>query len=96
LILLKSEDTVLHLEFQIQADPEIPFPMADYRLRVYRRYPQKQMRQVVIYLKPTRSELVQQTVFVIPGTRHEFEVIRLWEIPARELLAFPILYTNDE
>ncbi|MEL7037879.1 MAG: Rpn family recombination-promoting nuclease/putative transposase [Cyanobacteria bacterium J06592_8] len=89
LILLESENTVLHLEFQTQADPSIPFRMADYRLRVYRRYPQKQMRQVVIYLKPSNSELVEQTVFAIPGTRHEFEVIRLWEQPVEELLQFP-------
>ena len=89
LILLESQDTVLHLEFQTQPDPEIPFRMVDYRLRIYRRYPQKQMRQVVIYLKPTNSELVQQTVFAIEGTRHEFEVIRLWEQPVEELLQFP-------
>ncbi len=55
--------------------------MADYRLRVYRRYPNKRMHQVVIYLKPTGSELVYQASFVIPGTRHEFQVIRLWEQP---------------
>ena len=63
--------------------------MADYRLRVYRRYPGKQMRQVVIYLKPTASELVQQTAFAIPGTRHEFEVIRLWEYPSTDLVQYP-------
>ncbi len=62
--------------------------MADYRLRVYRRYPEKQMRQVVIYLKPTGSELVQQKAFTIPGTHHEFEVIRLWECPKEDLLQF--------
>ncbi len=89
LILLTSEQVVLHLEFQTQPDPDIPFRMADYRLRVYRRYPSKPMRQVVIYLKPTGSELVQQTVFDIPGTRHEFAVIRLWEVSTVELLQFP-------
>ena len=47
------------------------------------------MRQVVIYLKPTRSELVQQTTFAISGLRHEFEVIRLWEVPVAELQLAP-------
>jgi predicted transposase YdaD len=28
-------------------------------------------------------------VFAIPGTRHEFEVIRLWEVPPEALLPFP-------
>jgi predicted transposase YdaD len=37
------------------------------------------MRQVVIYLTRSNSELVYQNLFEIPGTRHEFEVIRLWE-----------------
>jgi predicted transposase YdaD len=60
--------------------------MADYRLRVYRRFPHKQMRQVVIYLTPSNSELVYQTVFEIPGMRHEFEVVRLWEQPTQPFL----------
>ena len=89
LILLQSSEVVLHLEFQTQPDEAIPFRMADYRLRVHRRYPNKDMRQLVIYLKSTGSELVQQNVFTISGMRHEFEVIRLWEKPYSELLQFP-------
>ncbi|WP_448286383.1 hypothetical protein [Phormidesmis priestleyi] len=42
-------------EFQTEPKPDIPFRMTDYRLRVYRRFPQKQMRQVVIYLQETAS-----------------------------------------
>ncbi len=89
LIMLQSEDVVLHLEFQTSPDAAIPFRMADYRLRVYRRYPNKDMRQIVIYLKETGSELVQQNSFTISGLRHEFEVIRLWEQPTTDFLQFP-------
>ena len=64
----------------------MPFRMLDYRVRVYRRFPDKAMRQVVIYLKPTRSPLVEQTSFEIAGTRHQFEVLRLWEQPVDTLL----------
>ena len=60
--------------------------MADYRLRVFRRFPNKRMRQVVIYLTRSTSALVHQTAFEIPGTRHEFEVIRLWEQPTQPFL----------
>ena len=88
LILLQSEDVVLHLEFQTSPDEAIPFRMADYRLRVHRRYPNKNMRQLVIYLKSTGSQLVQQNVFTISGMRHEFEVIRLWEEPVSDFLQF--------
>lgn len=79
LILLQSEQIILHLEFQTRPDPTIPFRMLDYRIRVYRKFPDKQMRQIVIYLLPTSSEMVYQTTFDIPNTKHEFEVIRLWE-----------------
>ncbi len=88
LILLQSDEVVLHLEFQTLPDDTIPFRMADYRLRVHRRYPHKDMRQIVIYLKSTGSQLVQQNVFTISGMRHEFEVIRLWEQPYSDFLQF--------
>lgn len=65
LILLQSDEIVLHIEFQTEAKAEIPFRMTDYRLRVYRRFPHKRMHQVLIYLQPTTSELVQQTAFVL-------------------------------
>jgi len=86
LILLASEDCILHLEFQTDPVPNMAYRMADYRLRVYRRFPQKRMKQVVIYLTPSTSERVYQTAFEIPGTRHEFEVVRLWEQPTQPFL----------
>lgn len=89
MILLQSSEVVLHLEFQTQPDEAIPFRMADYRLRVHRRYPSKDMRQVVIYLKSTGSELVRQNIFTISGMHHEFEVIRLWEQSYSDFLQFP-------
>lgn len=102
LILLQSEDVVLHLEFQTQPKRDIPFRMIDYRLRVYRRFPHKQMRQVVVYLQPTTSALVQQTTFTLENTCHNFEVIRLWEQPTPDflqapgLLPFAVLSQTDD
>lgn len=89
LILLESDKSVLHIEFQTLPKNNIPFRMLDYRVRMYRKDPTKQMRQVVIYLKQTGSELVHQTSFMMESTRHEFEVIRLWEQPASLLLQYP-------
>ena len=89
LIMLQSAEVVLHLEFQTVPDRTIPFRMADYRLRVHRKYPNKDMRQIVIYLKETGSDLVQQNSFSISGMRHEFEVIRLWEQDYANFLNFP-------
>jgi predicted transposase/invertase (TIGR01784 family) len=86
LILLNSDDLILQIEFQTEPDLTMPFRMADYRLRLHRRFPHKRVRQIVIYLNPTGSDLVYQTVFEIPGMRHEFEVIRIWEQPTEPFL----------
>jgi predicted transposase/invertase (TIGR01784 family) len=86
LILLESDQIILHLEFQNDPDPKMSFRMLDYRTRVYRRFPKKTMRQVVIYLKETSSPLVRENAFILPNTRHEYEVLRLWEIPAEKML----------
>ncbi len=48
LILLDSDDLILHIEFQTEPDPDMPFRLADYRLRIFRRFPNKQVRQIVI------------------------------------------------
>jgi predicted transposase/invertase (TIGR01784 family) len=86
-------DAVIFLEskdlLQTDPDPEIGFRMTDYRLRGFRRYPQKQMRQIVVYLRPTQSERVYQTHFELSGLRHEFEVVRLWEQPTEIFLSSP-------
>ena len=60
------------------------------------------MHQVVIYLKSTGSELVYQDSFEIPGTRHQFQVIRLWEQPeeifwqSRGLLPLAVLSQTED
>jgi len=102
LVLLASPSLVLHVEFQVEPKKDIPFRMADYRLRAYRRYPEKEMRQVVVYLRRTNSPRVKQTSFELTRTRHEFDVLRLWEQPVANfqklpgLLPFAVLaQTND-
>jgi predicted transposase/invertase (TIGR01784 family) len=89
MILLQSDDVILHIEFQTLPKEEIPFRMLDYRVRGYRRYKGKLMIQVVIYLKPTTSELAHQTSFSLENTEHQFQVIRLWEQPASLFLQYP-------
>ena len=63
--------------------------MADYRLRGYRRFPNKRMHQVVINLKETNSEVVYKTTFELEETLHRFQVIRLWEQPTEIFLQTP-------
>jgi len=89
LVLLESADLLLHLEFQVTPKPQLPFRMLDYRVRGYRRYPQKTMRQVVIYLRSSPSPLVYQDQFELENLSYRFEVIRLWEQPTEPFLATP-------
>jgi predicted transposase/invertase (TIGR01784 family) len=89
LILLQSNEIVLHIEFQTKPDENIPFRMADYRLRLYRRFPHKRVYQVVIYLEKINSELVFQDTFTLEETIHRFRVLRLWEQETEEFFNYP-------
>lgn len=86
LIFLQSEEVILHIEFQTDPKADVPFRMADYRLRLHRRYPNRRVYQVVIYLRKTNSPLVGTTTFDLPELHHEYNVIRLWEVPSEQLL----------
>ncbi|MBD2655233.1 MULTISPECIES: Rpn family recombination-promoting nuclease/putative transposase [Synechocystis] len=89
LTFLASQDVILHLEFQTRPDQAIPFRMADYYLRLYRKYPQQRIQQFVVYLLPSQDPLVGQTTFELANLRHEFTVIRLWEQPVDIFLQNP-------
>lgn len=78
-LLLQGSDVVLQVEFQTQPDPTMPRRMADYFLRIQKKFPTKQVKQVVIYLRSSQSPLVRQTQFQSQGMTHRFEVVRLWE-----------------
>jgi predicted transposase/invertase (TIGR01784 family) len=88
-ILLSALDRILHLEFQTDPDPQLPFRMADYRLRLYRKYPQRQVQQIVVYLRRSTSSWVFETEFRADELSHQFGVLRLWEQDPSSLLALP-------
>jgi predicted transposase/invertase (TIGR01784 family) len=92
-ILMQSKELILHIEFQTIPEEEIPFRMADYRLRGHRRYPDKPMHQIVVYLQKVTGKkylkLVKQTKFALEKTAHRYEVIRLWEQPTDLFMSHP-------
>lgn len=89
LVLRQTEKVVLHAEFQTSPKDDLPFRMLDYRVRVYRRYPEKKMVQVIVYLKKSNSDLVYQDYFNLENTTHKFKIIRLWEQPTELFLNSP-------
>lgn len=88
-MLLQSSAVILHTEFQTVGDETMPFRMADYYLRLRRKFPERDIQQVVIYLKKTASDLVRQTRYQTPVMTHEFRAIRLWEEPVEVFLSTP-------
>ncbi len=88
-MLLQSSNVILHTEFQTVGDETMPFRMADYYLRLKRKFPEQTIQQIVIYLKKTASDLVKQTSYTTPAMTHKFRVIRLWEEPVEVFLNTP-------
>jgi predicted transposase/invertase (TIGR01784 family) len=84
-IFLESSEIILHLEFQTEPNKNIPFRMADYKLRLYRKFPERQIYQVVIYLDRSNSSLAFETEFKHGELTHRYNVIRLWEQPTEIL-----------
>ncbi|HAN46299.1 MAG TPA: hypothetical protein DCQ32_07065 [Cyanobacteria bacterium UBA8156] len=85
LILLQSENVLLHVEFQTQPDPDMPLRMLDYWLRARRKFPWVTIRQMVLYLRPTTSAKAFENRFTSETTEHRYEVMRLWEREPSEL-----------
>ena len=79
-ILLKLQGQILHLEFQVKLDSEPPLAlrMLDYWVRLYRLY-RLPIRQVVVLLRPPAEGTVLESAFVLGTTRHEYQVLCLWE-----------------
>jgi len=83
---------ILHLEFQTEpkSNPSVPLRMLDYWVRLYRKHC-RPIEQVVIFLKPTISEVVFTEQFAVGNTVHRYRVIRIWEQDPTPLLANPAL-----
>ncbi|MBV8883874.1 MAG: DUF4351 domain-containing protein [Chroococcidiopsidaceae cyanobacterium CP_BM_RX_35] len=62
--------------------------MLDYWVGLYRKY-RCPIEQVVIFLKPTSSEVVFTEQFAVGNTVHPYRVIRIWEQDPAPLLANP-------
>ncbi|AFY60679.1 DUF4351 domain-containing protein [Synechococcus sp. PCC 6312] len=81
IIILQRANTLLHLEFQTlpQSQPDLPFRMVDYYIRLKRLYPESQIVQVLIFLKPTNDPRCQITTYQDPQLSHQYQVVRMWE-----------------
>jgi predicted transposase/invertase (TIGR01784 family) len=90
--LLRPQERILHLEFQVEAisNPPLSLRMLDYYVRLYRQY-NYPVDQFVIFLKRTGSTSAYTDQFISDSTTHRYRVLRLWEQDPAPLLANPAL-----
>lgn len=77
---LRTQERILHLEFQVKIPQETPMPlrMLNYWVRLYWQY-RLPITQVLIWLKPTQNQAAFENQFVLESTHHQYQVIRMWE-----------------
>ncbi|MBE9018960.1 Rpn family recombination-promoting nuclease/putative transposase [Chroococcidiopsidales cyanobacterium LEGE 13417] len=90
--LLRPQERILHLEFQVEAvsDPPLPLRMLDYYVRLYRQY-NRPVDQFVLFLKRTGSTSAYADQLITDSITYRYRVIRLWEQDPAPLLANPAL-----
>ena len=92
LTFLRTQERILHLEFEVDGDGKTPIPlrMLDYWVRLYRRY-NMPISQTLILLKETLTTKKLKDTFRQENTRHRYQIIRMWEQDPKELLKNPAL-----
>ncbi|MBE9019032.1 Rpn family recombination-promoting nuclease/putative transposase [Chroococcidiopsidales cyanobacterium LEGE 13417] len=90
--LLRPQERILHIEFQVEAisNPPLSLRMLDYYVRLYRQY-NRPVDQFVIFLKRTGSTAAYADRLTTDSITYRYRVIRLWEQDPAPLLANPAL-----
>jgi predicted transposase/invertase (TIGR01784 family) len=82
---LRTQERILHLEFQVEvaSTPPLPLRMLDYWVRLYRRY-QLPITQVIVLLRATSTPVPE--IFQVESTQHSYQILRMWEQDPAPLL----------
>ncbi|MBU0567488.1 hypothetical protein KJ693_03945 [bacterium] len=83
-----GKEFILHIDFQAEYRHNIPDRMLGYTYRVYEKY-KLPVYSVLIVLKKTGVEIRTKTqikVRDLKSLRHEYKVIKLWEVEAEKIL----------
>jgi predicted transposase YdaD len=88
----RTENRILHIEFQTEATSSIPIPlrMLDYYVRLTRSY-NVPITQVVIFLQETRDQKAFIENYQGETTYHGYRVVRMWEQDPELFLNNPAL-----
>ena len=92
LTLLRTIESILHIEFQTEwpSKPPMPLRLLDYWVRLYRLYGLPVIQVIVVLMPPPKGTVIE-AFFQVGGTRHEFRVIKMWEQDPEFFLNDPVL-----
>ena len=89
-VVLKNQKALLHFEFQVAKDDDMPERMHEYNVMAGRQY-ELPVYSYVVYLrnhrKLPRSPYIKRFVDGKQTHRFYYKVIKLWEVPAEQILA---------
>jgi predicted transposase/invertase (TIGR01784 family) len=90
LTFLKTQDRILHIEFQVNflSTPPLPLRMLDYWVRLHRLY-RLPITQVLVLLKQPAAGTIIETEFRLEQTQHSYRVVCMWEQPPEVFLGDP-------
>jgi predicted transposase/invertase (TIGR01784 family) len=85
-ILVETEDTIFHIEFQttVKSDPPIEFRMLDYYVGLKRKFFGKKIEQILVVLKDTGEPVPDR--YEDEKVSSHFYVVKMWEEDATKLL----------
>jgi predicted transposase/invertase (TIGR01784 family) len=77
---LPTQQRLLQIEFQVkgESDPPLPLRMLDYWVRLHRSY-RLPVTQFLVMLKYSAIADEVTSEFQLEGTRHRYQVVRMWE-----------------
>ena len=89
---LPAQQRLLQIEFQVkgETDPPLPLRMLDYWIRLHRSY-RLPVTQFLVMLKYSSAAAEVESEFHLEGTRHCYQVVRMWEQDPEPLLQDTVL-----
>jgi predicted transposase YdaD len=85
LVLLLSDGSILHLDFQSHNDPEMPYREGIYGLMIGKRYRRRRVRQIVIYMGAARIRM--KDALDLGGIQVAYQLVDIRQFDAAALLA---------
>jgi predicted transposase/invertase (TIGR01784 family) len=90
--LFPKQQRMMQIEFQVkgETDPPLPLRMLDYWVRLHRSY-RLPVTQFLVMLQYSTAAAQIESEFQLEGTRHSYQVVKMWEQDPEPFLQDPAL-----